>query len=370
VRTALLVAAHEIRLRIRDRSVIILGFIAPFALSAIMGLAFGGSSGSKVRVALADDDHSLLSQRIVSGDLRPQTGAGLRLIDVPDGSTARRKVHGNHADTAIVIPPGFGAAVAAGRPSTIEVIRHHSRPLDADAAATLAGGVTSKITAEALSGTTHLATPTLVEDATIARASPLGYFGPSMAILFLYFSVGAGARALMAETRMGTMARLRLAPVRFGSVIVGKLLAVFAVALTSMLLLWAATVNVFGASWGDPLGVVVLCVAVVFAISGIASFIAVSAKNEEGADGATAIVAFGLALLGGNFFPPGALPDLFEKLSRLTPNGAALQAFARLSIDHGGIGAIGPALVVLVSVAVVFGFFGTLRLALRSGTAT
>ena len=37
MRTALLVAAHEIRLRLRDRSVIILGFIAPFALAAIIG---------------------------------------------------------------------------------------------------------------------------------------------------------------------------------------------------------------------------------------------------------------------------------------------------------------------------------------------
>jgi ABC-2 type transport system permease protein len=210
----------------------------------------------------------------------------------------------------------------------------------------------------------------LVEDATIAKASPLGYFGPSMAILFLYFSVGAGARALMAEKRIGTMARLRLAPVRFGSILVGKLAAIFAVALTSMLLLWAATVIVFGASWGNPLGVVVLCVATVIAISGIASFIAVSAKSEEGADGATAMVAFGLALLGGNFFPPGALPDLFEKLSRLTPNGAALQAFARLSIDHGNITVIGPALVVLGAVAVIFGLFGTARLVLQTRAST
>jgi ABC-2 type transport system permease protein len=370
VSTALLVAAHEIRLRMRDRSVIILGFIAPFVLSAIMGLAFGGSSGPKVKVAFADDDHSQLSQRIVSGDLRPDAGSGLVLVPVASGKVARKEVHDNKADTAIVIPAGFGSAVGAGRAATIEVVRHHSRPLDADAAATMARGVTSKITAELASGTAHLPIPQLVEDASIAHASPLGYFGPSMAILFLYFSVGAGARALMAEKRMGTMARLRLAPVRFGSVITGKLLAVFVVALTSMLLLWAATVNIFGASWGDPVSVLILCVATVLAISGIASFIAVSAKNEEGADGATAIVAFGLSLLGGNFFPPGALPDLFEKMSRLTPNGAALQAFARLSIDNGNIGAIGPALIVLGAVAIFFGIFGTLRLALQTRTAT
>ena len=67
----------------------------------------------------------------------------------------------------------------------------------------------------------------------------------------------------------------------------------------------------------------------------------------------------------GNFFPPGALPDLFEKASRLTPNGAALQAFARLSIDNAAVGAIAPALAVLVVIGIATGVVGFGRLTAR-----
>jgi ABC-type multidrug transport system permease subunit len=77
------------------------------------------------------------------------------------------------------------------------------------------------------------------------------------------------------------------------------------------------------------------------------------------------MVAFLLALFGGNFFPPGALPDVLEKASRLTPNGAALQAFARLSIDNASVSAIVPALIVLMAIGVVAGTVGFSRLTAR-----
>jgi ABC-type multidrug transport system permease subunit len=74
------------------------------------------------------------------------------------------------------------------------------------------------------------------------------------------------------------------------------------------------------------------------------------------------MVGFGLALLGGNFFPPGALPDSFEKLSRLTPNGVALQAFAKLSIDGGTLRSIVPSLLALLAIGAVTGFAAVARL--------
>jgi ABC-2 type transport system permease protein len=186
-----------------------------------------------------------------------------------------------------------------------------------------------------------------------------------MAILFLYFAVGSGARSLLTERRQGTLARLRVAPIVFRDVVAGKIVAIFITSLTSTLALWLATSKLFDASWGSVPGVLVLSAATVFAIGGIASLIAAFAKSEAAADATTGMVAFLLALFGGNFFPPGALPDLFEKASRLTPNGAALQAFARLSIDGAAVSAIVPALIVLVVIGVVTGIIGFGRLTSR-----
>ena len=353
------IAVHELQLRIRDRSVILLGLVAPFVLASIMGIAFAGGGSDKTTIALADADHTELSARILSGDLRPHANTNRAIVVVHDEASVRAKVRSGDADAAIIVPRGF-----EDERVPLVVVGHRNRPLAATTAASAARQVSDAIAA---GGVLHPAR--IVDDPALAESSPLGFFGPSMAILFLYFSVGAGARSLLAERRQGTLARLRVAPVPFRAVVIGKLVAIFVVAFTSMVALWAATVVLFDASWGSVAGVLVLCTATIFAIAGIAAVIAARAKNEGSADAATGMVAFLLALFGGNFFPPGALPDLFEKGSRLTPNGAALQAFARLSIDGASVSAIVPAVLVLLAIGIVFGTIGLAGLTVRAAAA-
>ena len=43
-RTALLVAGKDLRQRLRDRSALVIAFVAPFVLASIIGLAFGGDT--------------------------------------------------------------------------------------------------------------------------------------------------------------------------------------------------------------------------------------------------------------------------------------------------------------------------------------
>src|SRR5438270_162170 len=45
---------------------------------------------------------------------------------------------------------------------------------------------------------------------------PAAYFGPGMALFFLFFTVGLGSRSLLSEGDRGTLARLRAAPIRPG----------------------------------------------------------------------------------------------------------------------------------------------------------
>lgn len=350
---SIVVALHDLRLRIRDRSVLVQGLLAPFVLASIMGVAFAGDD-EKLQLVIADADNSARSERITAGDLRPPSDA-TRAISIERGEAAGREaVRSGDADAAIVIPKGFDEGDVP-----LLVVGHQDRPIAAGAAASVARLLSLDLGR-------RVERPTrIIDDALLAESDPLGYFGPSMAIFFLYFSVGAGARSLLAERRQGTLARLRVAPIPFRAVVIGKLLAIFVLALASMLVLWLATIVLFGASWGSVVGVLVLCTATIVSIAGIAALIAARAKNEASADAATGIVAFLLAMFGGNFFPPGALPDLFEQASRLTPNGAALQAFARLSIDGASVSAILPAVAVLLAIGVGFGGWGFSRLTAR-----
>ncbi len=51
-----------------------------------------------------------------------------------------------------------------------------------------------------------------------------------------------------------------------------------------------------------------------------------------------ALVIALLSVIGGQFLPPQGLPDVFETLSRLTPNGQAFFGFIDLSAAGGGGG--------------------------------
>jgi ABC-2 type transport system permease protein len=202
----------------------------------------------------------------------------------------------------------------------------------------------------------------IADDPMGARQSLLGYFGPSMAIVFLFLGIGAGARSMLGERDTGTLARLKAAPVGMGRVVAGKVGAVLLLALISMVVVWVATTLVFGASWGPALAVLTMSVATVLAFGGIALLLTVSSRNPAQSDATMAIVAFVLALLGGNFFPPGSLPPVMERLSLLTPNGWALQGYGNLALDRAGWAGIQLPLVVLLVIAVVLGGFALTRL--------
>jgi ABC-2 type transport system permease protein len=92
------------------------------------------------------------------------------------------------------------------------------------------------------------------------------------------------------------------------------------------------TTSVFGARWGTPAGVLLMCLGATLAMCGLGVFLTSLARNEREAFGISLIVGLFLSLLGGNLLPPGSLPEFFQVLSLGTPNGWALVGFGRLSL--------------------------------------
>lgn len=378
--TALLVARLELRRRLRDRSAIVFAVIAPLVLASILGTAFSGldDGGIHVDVALVDADGTA-----TSATLRDQVFASAALREsitvhpVSSADRARQDVQDERLPVAVVIPAGFEVALGGPGPvPDIELIARPGAPIASDFIRAVVDGWLSRVRAGRLAATTAASLGSAQPDAAAlagvaTRAAtmdpPLGlrnggveqdinlaaYFGPSMGILFLFLALGLMARSLLAERRDGTLARLQAAPVRLGQVLAGKAIAIGAAGVASLCLLWLVTSVVFGASWGSPLPVAALIVATVLAVGGIAAFISSMAKTEAQAEGFTSIAAFVLGLLGGNFFPINELPDGFLRISRLTPNGVALQAFSDLSFQRDGLGDIAGALATLVAIGVV-----------------
>ena len=184
----------------------------------------------------------------------------------------------------------------------------------------------------------------------IAPAAPIA---PGMGLLFLFFTVGAVARSLLEERRDKVLDRIRAAPVSLAAILLGKALAVVVLGLTSVLTLWAVTAVAFGADWGQPAGVFVVLLSATLAVGGISALVASTSRDPQSADLAATAVAFILGILGGSLVPLSELPEGLRRLSLLTPNGWAQQAFAELSAGGGGVVEVLPEAGVLLIWAAV-----------------
>ncbi|MCC6436764.1 MAG: ABC transporter permease [Acidimicrobiales bacterium] len=396
----LVICALDLRRRVRNRSAVITTVVGPLAMAIVFGLLVSGTSELTVRIGVVDLDRSAASMSLVSSlladdgseaaDGDPGGAAAqqvLQFVELDPGGAAldgvRNAVADGTVDAALVLEAGFGAAATAGGSGSLVVVQDPEQVVSGQIAASVAQSVAagyrqvglSVATVMALAGTGSGAFDEALIDAAGAQSPalsvqevPVGgrdlsaaaFYGAGMSILFLFFTVGFAARSVLAEREAGTLDRVLATPTTAGAVIAGKTLSVGVLGVAGFVVVWLVTSVLFDAPWGDPIAVSVLIVSTVFAIAGVATFVASLARTERQADAATAAVTFLLALLGGNFVGPNQ-PPLLRRLSVLTPNGWSLRAFADLNADAATLSSIATAVSVLLVMGAVFGSIGVRR---------
>jgi ABC-2 type transport system permease protein len=327
MRHALIVCIKDLRQRLRDRTAILTAIVAPLALTALMGLALGGSqSGSGMRLCVADLDHSKLSSEFVDFVERPALRGMIRVEPVDSLSAAERMIQEHHAECAVVMSPGFGRAIRSGNAPPAEILAARGEQF-------------------AMQGTSELfrdfiyraaiphdrAVPEVIPRSAGGQMRIVDFFAVSMTVLFLNFGVLSGVRALQAEVDSRTMVRLIASPTPPYAIIAGKFAALLLIGLIQMGTMIAATSFMFGTRWGNPLPTTALIFTSVLMAIGLTAFLMSLANNAEQGTALAAMVIALLSIVGGQFLPPQGLPDMFETLTRLTPNGQAFFGFLDLS---------------------------------------
>jgi ABC-2 type transport system permease protein len=404
----------EMRRRLADRSIIVSSFVAPAVIAAIIGFAFGGSASAQVvHIGIAFDQRSSQAEAVVSAGIEAAgLGTQIEVTRVSSPSALRHQVSSGALAAGVIIPAGFASRSSFGIPAhptgsatggvtsaalpglladvtispgngppsaRLTVVSPSTSSVDGQLGAAVAAAISSRLYAGALEvavvpgppPTTQAGLAELTEQAQATAAShtvhldvtPLsvgtnhgviGYYGSSIAVVFLFIGAGLGTRAIAMERSGGTLSRLAAAPVSSTVVVLGKMIAVFITAVGGLLVLWAETTLAFGATWGNPAGVVLMCAAAALAMCSLAMFLTSLARDDAQAYAASIIVGIVLGILGGNFFPPGSLPGALRVISLGTPNGWALVGFGRLALVNATIpGLLGP-LVVLGIISVVF----------------
>lgn len=387
MRQAWNIAAKDLKLRVRDRSAFIVGIIAPLGLAAIFSSIFNPIEDFdfSATYAVVDQDEGLVAAQFVGALQQFGQGSGVNIIEAAtreeavDLADVEPFTDEEGIDAAFVIPVGFSDAVQSENPAELEVISGQSG-VGAGVAVAFAEQFASELTYARIavssfeslggaddrfsSGLRALATPAPVslEDVEAANKQLAGktFYAAGLAIFFLFFIIQFGVNSLLEERHAGTLSRLLAAPMRRSSIIAGKALMSFVMGFISMVVLVIATTVLFGAEWGNPVGVLLLTLAAIVSALGIMAVVAGFAKTAEQAQNYSSMVAVILGFLGGTFFPVGQAGGLLADLRFITPHAWFMQGLGDLAA--GNVADVLPAVGALILFGIVAGSIGLVGL--------
>ena len=287
------ITAKDLRLRLRDRSVLMIAFVVPLGLAFVFNLLFSGlSEGSlgTVRVGVVDLDGGQVGQSFtdrylpgVQGALQTD-GTTLEVQALDDRARASDRVDAGELAAAVVVPEGASEALQEARPLAFEVVTSPDASLEGDVVASLAdqfvqqarGQLAAQVLAEraqlspdqarSLAGAVGGVQGRIRLDQSVVAGQGMDastYLTAGMAVFFLFFSVGFGVLGYLEEQRDGTLDRLLSGPISRGQVLAAKVMVSLVVGVVATGALMLASVPMLGASWGNPVLVAVLVVVAV-----------------------------------------------------------------------------------------------------------
>lgn len=408
MKKVLLIGFKDLKLAFRDPAALIMMLAAPFVMAAVLGFItgrFGSSTSSgvsQIEVVVANQDGGELGKALADLLGSDQLGDLIKATTVSDPKEARRLVDGDKAAAAVIIPAGFTSSIlpegippGSGNPAApavaqIELYANPTRQINygvvraivdeflarveigrvggevtvtqlianqlirpeqaleigvqlgkAQAVSTPAGGAAIRLNKTAASSTTN-------------EFDLLAYLAPGFAMIFLMFTMTYGGRSILVERNQGTLPRLLASPTSMAQVLGGKVLGIYLTGVAQMLILVGSDTLLFGLDWGDPFGLVVLILAIVFGATAWGMLIATLSRTPGQASSIGTAIMLIFGLLGGSFISLESMPAAIRLLSKITPNAWGLDGFVTLSLGGSLIDLGAPLLGLAVMGIVLF----------------
>ena len=398
------IAWKDLRSTARNLPALVMMLLAPLALAALLGFAFGGGgdfsiSATKVVVANGDQEApgggagDSAGTLIVDVLTSPDLATILSTAEVSSAAEARRRVDAGTDVVAVLIPPDLSAALFAaggGRKTTIELYENPTQGIGGDITESIVGqtllsfdGARAAATAAATLAAAgdqaqrgpQLAAaaaarylkdggagarvavvqrpPVLPEGQTSRDVGVTGVILAGMMVFFMFFGASNVARTILDEEQAGTLPRLFTTPASRTIILGGKFTSVFVTVTAQAVVLLAAGALIFRIDWGSPGAVAALTLLAAAVASGLALLIIsmVRTTSQAGAIGAGVYLVLGL--LGGNFTGTSATLGTYASIQLVTPNGWLLRGWDTV-MRGGTILDVGLNLAVTAAFAVVF----------------
>ena len=214
------------------------------------------------------------------------------------------------------------------------------------------------------------AVPVAWEQSAAAKALPTDsgnrvyqFFIPSYTVLFVFFLVNIMGRSFLGERDMGTLRRLRIAPIAPVAILMGKTLPFFVLSLAQTIILMISGRLLFGMSWGpQPLLLIPIMLCTSAAATALGLMFSTLAKTESQVSSFGNLILLSSAGISGCLVPRAWMPPMSQKISLFTPHAWALDAYSELlTKELPNVSTIGQSCGMLLLFSILFFVVGLYR---------
>lgn len=357
--------SKDLRLQIRDRRALAVLLVLPLIFISIIGLSTGKLLGWRaanqvVKVAWVDLDGSDFATRLRN---KLNERSEIEVLSYSDNTAAKQDVFDGKCTLAMTIGTEFQARINAVELRDFFARRSNQGRL----AAGLSSLDISVETKPSWSWVSQLVSDTLFSmameemfsiaagkdkfgrafiDSMDAAVSPpasvqatiadgkttknaiYDTLVPGFTVMFTFFLVNVMARSFIAERDIGTLRRLRLAPITPSGLLIGKTLPFLVISLLQCLALFVFGKLLFDMSWGErPWLLLPIILSTSLAATSLGLLVATSVRTDSQVSSYSNLIVISCAGISGCFLPRDWMPELMRQLSLCTPHAWSLIAY-------------------------------------------
>jgi ABC-2 type transport system permease protein len=177
---------------------------------------------------------------------------------------------------------------------------------------------------------------------------------PGLTVMFVFFLINIMARSFIAERDIGTLRRLRIAPLTATSLLLGKVLPFFLISIVQTTILFGAGKLIFDMTLGpEPWLLVPTVLCTSLAATSLGLLVSTMVKTDSQVSAYANIVVIGMAGLSGCLIPRDLMPPNMLLLGKPMPHSWAVIAFREILVEDN---VIPDHQVVFQSCAILIGF--------------
>jgi ABC-2 type transport system permease protein len=352
----------------RDRRMIPVIFVAPIVQVAVFGFAVN-TDVTDVPTVLVDQDRSASSRDLARRFV--ESGYFEIVADEERADAVDRWLVTSRAQMGLVVPTGFGAAIAAARPTSLQIVVDGTDAASANVALGYAGALARAYGAEVslsrLNGAKH------------ARAGqielvPRVFYNPDLksrwfyvpavlAMILMIMTMLLSAMGVVREKEIGTLEQIMVTPIRPWQLLVGKLAPFAVIGLVQMCLATAVAVYGFGVPLRGSFALLVaLTLLFIMSTLGLGLLVSTVVQNQQQAMMAAAFGAMvPMVYLSGLIFPIENMPPAIQLVTYAIPLRYYAEIIRGVFLRGSGLDVLWPEAAVLVGMGVVIMTVASMR---------